>query len=540
MVIQTPRSPAPVINMNLHSHLVYGNYFKVRILLLTTSLLIGSCNSGQFEQRSKLIPVPKYENTIKSLGFKHTHNDHLWPISEWWRELNSQELNGLILKALNDNQGLSKAYHTLTEAESLVQVAEARLIPSIGSAVLMTQSRVPYRGTVATYNRTQANLFKTGVFLTPFIMNWEIDFWEKNRAAFEAALGDVATQKAELEQARMLIVCGLVRAYIRGSISSKQLQIAKDITRERLNSKYVNQLRHETGIDTLDGAAVARANQNLAERRELTIDASISLQRDLIARMIGDGPDSTLKLFTQMNTLSLNKPRIPKKLPVQLVAQRPDLAAALYRADVWAKKIHVAKTMFLPSLDLSIAAGLEDVVTTTRDMNKLSSWLFNPQAFGFVAVPGLRLPIFQGGRLAGNLDATRADFDQAVDTYNETLLQAVQQSADALVNIKRTEAEYSVQKDFLDANYQQLNLARIRINEGLRDDRELIQERIDILEARLNLLGLEADRLIAVVDLIQSLGGGFTYQKDMLVDTPDPENDPITPAVETIRDITGG
>jgi len=507
--------------------------------LIASSVLISACNSAQMDERSKLIPVPKYENTVKSLGFKHTHNDNLWPTNEWWRELHSTELNDLILRALTDNQALSKAYHTLTEAESLVQVAEARLMPTIGGAFLATQSRVPFRGTVATYNRTQANLFKTGVFLTPFIMNWEIDFWEKNRAAFEAAIGDVATQKAELEQARMMIVCGLVRAYIRGNIFSKQLEIAKEITRERLNVKNVNQLRHETGIDTLDGAAMARANQNQAERRELTIDASISLQRDLIARMIGEGPDSTLKLFNQ-NNKSLNKPRIPKKLPVQLVAQRPDLAAALYRADVWAKRIHVAKTMFLPSLDLSIAAGLEDVVTTTRDMNKLSSWLFNAKAFGFTAIPGLRIPIFQGGRLAGNLDATRADYDQAVDSYNETLLQAVQQSADALVTIKRTESEYSVQKSFLDANYQQLNLAKIRINEGLRDNRELIQERIDILEAKLGLLGLEADRLIAVIDLIQALGGGFTYDKDMLVDTPDPENDPITPAVETIRDITGG
>jgi NodT family efflux transporter outer membrane factor (OMF) lipoprotein len=503
-------------------------------------VMMCSCNSIDTQERSKLIPVPKYTNTVTSLGFKHDHNESLWPSNEWWRELKNEELNDLIMRALNDNQALSKAYHTLTEAEAMVQVAEARLVPSVGSALLMTQSRVPFRGTVASYNRTQANLYKTGIFVTPFIMNWEIDFWEKNRAAFEAAIGDVATQKAELEQARMLIVCGLVRAYIRGNLFSKQLQVAREITNERLKSKSVNQLRHETGIDTLDGAAVASANQNQAQRREIALEASVGLQRDLIARMIGEGPDSTLKLFDQMNYKPVNRLRIPKKLPLQLVAQRPDLAAALYRADVWAKKIHVAKTMFLPSVDISIAAGLEDVVTTTRDMNKLSAWLFNRQALGFVAIPGLRLPIFQGGRLAGNLDASRADYDQAVDAYNETLLQAVQQSADALVTMKRTDSEYAVQKDFVDANFQQLSLARIRIKEGLRDDREIIQERIDLLEARLNLLGLEADRLIAAVDLVQSFGGGFTYTKDMLVDISDPENDPITPAVETIRDITGG
>lgn len=83
---------------------------------------------------------------------------------------------------------------------------------------------------------------------------------------------------------------------------------------------------------------------------------------------------------------------------------RPDLAAALDRAEAAAERIHIAKTLFLPSIDLSIAAGFEGVSTTTQNIGLLSQRLFNSQAIGFAAVPGLRLPIFQGGRLAGNLD----------------------------------------------------------------------------------------------------------------------------------------
>jgi len=167
----TPPFPAPAINMTIRSLKIFMKTSLICLSLLSVCILTSSCNSDQTLERSKLIPVPKYENTVNSLGFKHTHNDNLWPSNEWWTELNSRELNDLILRALTDNQALSKAYHTLTEAESLVQVAEARLIPSIGSAFLATQSRVPFRGTVATYNRTQANLLKTGVFLTPFIIS---------------------------------------------------------------------------------------------------------------------------------------------------------------------------------------------------------------------------------------------------------------------------------------------------------------------------------------------------------------------------------
>ena len=170
----------------------------------------------------------------------------------------------------------------------------------------------------------------------------------------------------------------------------------------------------------------------------------------------------------------------------------------------------------------------------------LSQRLFNSQAIGFAAVPGLRLPLFQGGRLAGNLDVQRADYDQTVDAYNETLLQAAQQVADALINLRRFEKEYKVQQDFVNANEKQLYLANIRIGGGLRDHREMLQERVDVLEAEFSKENLNGERLVASVDLFQSLGGGYDEGPDPRASKPTPELDPITPVSDSIRNITGG
>lgn len=498
------------------------------------------CNSVTQSERSQFIDSPKISKSLAngSLGISKGQNS--WPKKNWWTEYKSNRLNHLINKAMNDNQNLKKAHNTLEEAEALIKVAEARLVPALQTDLLFRQSRVPYRGVVYSYNQGQGGLYKTSGFLSPFVMNWEIDFWGKNRAALEAALGDAAAQRAEMEQVRLLLSTSLARAYLRGNALARQLAIANELTKIRKKLTLVSEIRYKSGIDTYDGIAAAQANEDIAIRREITTEAALGIQKDAISRLIGEGPDIGLDLFSRSDDTKLQQPVIPKKIPIELLRHRPDLAAALDRAEAAAERIHIAKTLFLPSIDLSIAAGFEGVSTTTQNIGLLSQRLFNSQAIGFAAVPGLRLPIFQGGRLAGNLDVQRADYDQTVDSYNETLLQAAQQVADALINLRRFDKEFKVQQDFVNANEKQLYLANIRIRDGLRDHREMLQERVDVLEAEFFKENLSGERLVASVDLFQSLGGGYDEGPEPGASKPAPELDPITPVSDSIRNITGG
>lgn len=510
------------------------------VYLILIMLNFVGCNSVSQSERSQFIDNPKISKSLAKVSLGTSKSQDAWPKKSWWIDYKSNKLNQLINKALNDNQNLKKAHDTLVESEALIKVAEARLVPALQTDLLFRQSRIPYRGVVYSYNQGQGGLYKTSGFLSPFVMNWEIDFWGKNRAALEAALGDAAAQKAEMEQVRLLLSTSLARAYLRGSALARQLAIANELTKIRKKLTLVSEIRYKSGIDTYDGIAAAQANEDIAIRREITTEAALGIQKDAISRLIGEGPDIGLDLFSRPDDIRLQQPTIPKKIPIELLRHRPDLAAALERAEAAAERIHIAKTLFLPSIDLSIAAGFEGVTTTTKNISLLSQRLFNSQAIGFAAVPGLRLPLFQGGRLAGNLDVQRADYDQTVDAYNETLLQAAQQVADALINLRRFEKEYKVQQDFVNANEKQLSLANIRIGGGLRDHREMLQERVDVLEAEFSKENLNGERLVASVDLFQSLGGGYDEGPDPRASKPTPELDPITPVSDSIRNITGG
>ncbi len=505
---------------------------------LPVALVLGGCAPTTQDERAQFLGPPAMEGTIARSGLK-VAGETAWPRDEWWRAFRSPELDGVIDKALRDNQSLKKAEDSLRSADAMVQIAGARLLPEVQATFGMRQSRNPLHGVVASYNPAQGGLEKTMAFLNPLALTYEFDFWQKNRALLDAAIGESAAQEAELEQARLLLTAAVARAYLRGYAAARQLEAARTLTRMRRDLVSLAEARYGAGLDSLDGVQIARAQSEIAVRREAAAEALVALQKNALARLIGEGPDATRNLYAGRGAPAPAAPPLPRSLPVELLVHRPDLAAALRRAEAAAARVHVAKTLFLPSIDLAITGGFEGSVTSTK-ISKLAGYLFTPSAIGYAVSPGLRLPIFQGGRLSGNLEAQRADFDQAVDSYNETLLQAAQQVADASANFKRACAEYEAQSRFLRAARTQYDLAQARVSDGLKDRREIVAQRADLLESGFAQRALEGDRLIAAVDLYQALGGGYAGGPPPDAPKPAPEADPLTPAVEAIQSLGGG
>lgn len=509
------------------------------LAVLSGSLLLLGCNGGTTQaDRAQFMDAPKMERTLSASGLKRASSEAAWPNEEWWRRFKNSELDRLVDKAVSDNQNLQKARDTLSEAEASVEVASAKLLPSLQSDYWTRQSRNPNHGVVYSYNNGQGGREKSSAFLTPFVMTWEMDFWGKNQASMEAAIGQAAAQEAETEQTRLLLIAGVSRAYLRGYALARQLEIASELIKLRREMLSIAETRYQTGLETADIVQIARGEYESSIRREATVRAALAIQKNAIARMIGSGPDAAYALYDGKKIVAPAQPALPRRLPIELLVHRPDLAAALHRAEAASERIHVAKTLLLPSLDLSLAAGLEASVTSSQ-FNALSGYLMNPGAAGFAVVPGFHLPIFQAGRLSGGLEVRRAEYDQAVDSYNETLLQAAQQVADALANLKRANTEYDAQVQFQKTASSQLELARTRLRDGLKDRREIITEQVDYQEAAFNRQVLEGDRLVASVDLFQALGGGYT-DTGPAKPRPTPENDPITPVVDQITQITGG
>ncbi|MGZ8214914.1 MAG: TolC family protein, partial [Methylosarcina sp.] len=142
--------------------------------------------------------------------------------------------------------------------------------------------------------------------------------------------------------------------------------------------------------------------------------------------------------------------------------------------------------------------------------------LFSGSSLSYGIAPGLRLPIFEGGRLRAELSAQRAEYDESVELYNDTLLRAIQEVADNLSGWKETRFILETHHRLLSSQYNNLNLAEDRFRTGLDDRRELLDRTHEMLEQEYALKILEASHLIARVDLIESLGGGYEKEIEII------------------------
>jgi len=503
-------------------------------VLALLALALAGCNPGS-EDRSLFLTPPEMERTLGRAGAKDTGE---WPVADWWLQFRSNELNELVTAALEDNQDLKRVYDRLHQAQAITETAGASLLPFFKIDMNMTQHRVASHGVEASYNPDIAGQEKTAGNLIPNFY-YEFDFWGKNRAALHAAIGETAAEAAELAETQLLLTTAVARAYFRGLSAARQLELARAMTKVRRQLVSVAETRFRTGIDIEDATASARMDVEAALKREAGVEALLALQQDLLARLSGQGPDAGRGVAVKGRVGLPPAPPLPKTLPIELLVHRPDLAAAMHRAEAAAERIHAAKAEFMPSIDLTILPSFQASQHSTH-IDKLATYLFRASAFNYYVTPGFHFPVFSGGLLRGKLEARRSEYDEAVDQYNETLLRAAQQVADSLVNVRQTGTVVDAQKRLVADAREKLALARSRWNSGLKDRREILTLAHDAFEAGYFLHALEADMLSARVDLIQSLGGGYELGPSPVFPRPSPEDDALTPYVNFIESLGGG
>jgi len=485
-------------------------------------LLISGCAwipSG--DKPAEFLKTPAMEHTLSDTGHgvPLAATEH-WPHERWWREFGSSELNGLMVIALKDNIGLKVAAARLRQAQALVRVEGARLLPFLDAEMEFANERISENGVFAVLNRKEAAGANI-VFgqINPFNLRYEFDFWGKNRAALDAALGEATAEKAELAEVLLQLTSAIARSYIQGMALRQQLDLAHAMVELRRDLLNMDETRLRLGLDSADQVKQATIELEQVNKREAGIRDQLDIQRNLLARLIGDGPDSTQNLFIG-TVISPEKIRLPAKLPLELLSQRPDLASALHRAEAAAQQVKVAKASFLPTIDLTAFAGL-NALRLTKGASSLASILFSGSSFSYGIAPGLRLPLFEGGRLRGELSAQRAEYDGAVELYNETLLHAVQEVADSLSRWRETRYILEAHGRLLSAQQENLGLAQQRFRSGLDDRRALLTHEHAVLNQEYALKTLNADQLVAMVDLMEALGGGYVNDLQIIQQKPE-------------------
>jgi NodT family efflux transporter outer membrane factor (OMF) lipoprotein len=176
------------------------------------------------------------------------------------------------------------------------------------------------------------------------------------------------------------------------------------------------------------------------------------------------------------------------------------VVAQRWRVEAARRDIEAAKGQFYPNVNLSALVGVQSIT-----FSKLLTTGSEIPAFG----PALRLPLFDGGRLRGNLAAKDADYDLALEQYNQTLIEALREVVDQLASLRSVDAQRVQLDSALTTARQAYELALARYRAGIGSYLQVLAAEAPLLEQQILQANLRARELELSINLFRALGGGF-------------------------------
>lgn len=429
-----------------------------------------------------------------------------WPSEKWWEMFEDKQLSALIELALENSPTLQRARARVEETQQAAKKTRSALMPTLTGNYGENWEYFSKRGFVRSFYPTPPILTAPPTINQIDLslnFNYELDFFGKNQNLFREALGAARAAQADASEAALLISTLVAQTYIdlqMKLVQKEALETKLDTRRALLD---LTMERAEGGLDP--AAAVLEDRQTLyrVDQALQNLEKEITLDQHMLNRLVGKGPDE--KLLTQpLKALFDRKVCLPKELSLDLIARRPDLTAQLWRLESAAKAVGAAKADFYPRINLMAFGGVESLA-----WNNLLSWGSKQGALS----PALYLPIFMGGRLRANLKEKIAIFNEQTYSYNELILRAAQEVADAVETLKTAFTVSSLQEEALQSAQDQCDLQRSCYEAGISDFLSVLLKEENALNELDAFYGSQRDYLLAVVKVIKALGGGYQSEE---------------------------
>ncbi|MFD1612069.1 efflux transporter outer membrane subunit [Sphingomonas tabacisoli] len=413
----------------------------------------------------------------------------------WWIAYGDPQLDRLEEMALAGNPTLDGALARLRAAEALVQVRHADQLPHVDADGSVVRERLsdkslippPFGGTGQTISAVQGAL------------SWDLDLFGRQRSAVRQASANADAARFDAAAARLAISTSVAQTYVGLARANRLIAVADGFVATRQSSLRFVQSRIRTGLS--NEFELRQAETLLAEAEQAKTRAE--KQRDLLihalAALAGRGADFYASITAPSLALD-TAPAVPAILPVDLLGRRPDLLAGQARIDAAVQGRAVATADFLPNVNLQALVGLSALGFGS---------LFTAGALQGGGGVAIHIPIFEGGKLKAQYRQATADLDGAVASYNEAVLGAVRDAADAATSVHSADEDVAAQGRVVAGLRDTVRLDQVRIRTGLGSQLDAIDSGFRLLEAEQDLVNLQAGSLISRIQLVAALGGGF-------------------------------
>ncbi len=464
-----------------------------RVLLLCTALIlvIGGCSVGP-DYRSPESELPAAWSDAPAGGKTAA-------AEQWWTLYGDATLNQLVEEALLHNRDLALAAARVDEVRALARVADAQGMPAIDATFGRNRARSSERSSTPL---PPGVALERNTYRGQLNVAYEVDLWGRLRDAAKAAYADLLATAAARDTVRITLASETVKAYYGLVALDSQVVATRKSLVLRSENLRLQRVRAEAGLINDFALRQLEAEVAAAEAQLPALEQRRTAQELALGVLLGRSPRALIesRITPASSREAPASAVIPQGLPSDLLLRRPDIIEAEQRMIAANARIGAARASLFPQISLtgfygSDSAELGNLFTTPARIWQL----------GFA----LAQPIFQGGRLFGQIESIEAREKQTLIQYQKTVQNGFRETREALSAQTRAREGFEAETRRVAALAEALRLARIRYENG-------ISSQLEVLDAERNLLGAELNRAdalrqqrAAVADVVRALGGGW-------------------------------
>ena len=457
------------------------------LLLLSGIILVQSCKVG-----------PNYlqpeEKTSKEFRYSAKNTDSIINL-KWWDLFKDPVLDTLIVTALRENKDALIAASRIEQARANVSFTKADMGPKI------TVNAGASRGDLV--NGTLQLNAPINTFSASTGINWELDFWGKFRRGNEAAQANLLATFYGKRALEIALISEVANNYFQLIDYKSRLEISQNTLALRDSTLQIIQARFNEGYTNIIDVNQAQIQKAITQVSIPQFKRSIAFTEHNLSILLGRTPDSipSLKKLRDYEIPEI----IPTGIPSEILQRRPDILEAqeYYRASN--AYIGVAQAMRFPTISLTGLLGLG-----SSDLSNLVS-----NGLGWTAGAGLGAPLFEWGKNKKRVDIERENAYQSLLFYENTVLNALLEVDNSLIELSTLKEELNANKLMLDAATNASYLSRERYYQGVTSYLEVIENQRVEFDARLAYTENYQRLLTSYVFLYKSLGGGWISSQEI-------------------------
>ncbi len=466
---------------------------KFWVLSAGLALLAVGCTVGPDYRRPDL-PVPSAWKEAQEEGVDTRSAE----LTRWWTAFNDPLLNSLVERAVQSNLDLRLAEARIRETRASRAVTAAGAWPAVDVSGSYSRSRESENGPVSEFpgrGGREQDLFTTG-----FDASWEIDVFGGVRRSVEAADASIAASVEDRRDTLVTLLGDVARNYI--DLRGFQRRIA--VARANLNAQQetldLTKVRFRAGLASYVDVAQAEAQVNTTAAQIPTLERSLKQAAHRLAVLLGLEPGALWAELSGEAPIPALPLEVLVGLPSELLRRRPDIRRVERQLAAATAQIGVATADLFPRFFLTGSVGLQSV--------SASDWFTSGSRFWSVG-PTVSWPVFDAGRIRANIEVRSAQQEQAVRQYAKTILTALEDVENSLVNYSREQARHRSLVEAVAANRLAVEMSNELYLKGLQDFLSVLDSQRSLFTSESDLAQSEAAMASNLVSLYKALGGGW-------------------------------